>query len=230
MTELPQYSRPTAEEDMPPTAFLGEGDHDGSVLTANFNMPPTTEFSDALEARAARILADRTVVGSQANSFESDPAENLSGSTTDANEVRTPGIPSTSPTKPDRETSELYTQVKRIIARRTRLPDSASALVAFWAVSTWFQDVFTVLPCLLITGPAHEAMVILRVLHELCCAPILLAGFKRADLKDLGRYRTLLISEQNLDARTAALLGNLTNRDFALVEQGSNMKSEFSRE
>jgi hypothetical protein len=64
-------------------------------------------------------------------------------------------------------------------------------------------------------------MVILRVLNELCHAPILLAGFKSADLKYLNRRRTLLFSEQNLDARTAALLGNLTNRGFALVEQGS---------
>jgi hypothetical protein len=38
-----------------------------------------------------------------------------------------------------------------------------------------------------------------------------LGGLKRADLKDINRYRTLLISEQNLDARTAALVGNLTN-------------------
>jgi hypothetical protein len=219
MTEFPQYSRLKAEEDMQLTAFLSQGDHDGPVLTTNFSMPSATEFSDALEARAAPGLADRTVVGFQANSDGSDPAENLFGATTEANEVRTPGIPS--PTRPDRETSELYTEIKRIIAHRTRLPDRVSALVAFWGISTWFQDVFTVLPCLLITGPAHEAMVILRVLHELCCAPILLAGFKRADLKDLGRYRTLLISEQNLDARTAAVLGNLTNRGFAVVEQGS---------
>jgi hypothetical protein len=120
-----------------------------------------------------------------------------------------------------RETFQLYTQIKQMIRRRTLLPDSVSALVAFWATSTWFQEAFTVFPCLLVSGPAHEGTVVLRVLHDLCCAPILLAGFKRADLKDLNRYHTLLVSEQNLDARTAALFGNLTNRGFALVEQGS---------
>jgi hypothetical protein len=118
------------------------------------------------------------------------------------------------------ETFQLYTQIKQMIRRRTLLPDSVSSLVAFWSISTWFQEAFTVFPCLVITGPAHEAMVVLRVLNEVCYAPILLAGLKRADLKDINRYRTLLISEQNLDARTAALVGNLTNRGFALVDQG----------
>jgi hypothetical protein len=54
---------------------------------------------------------------------------------------------------------------------------------------------------------------------KLCYAPILLAQFKLGDLKDLSGLGTLLISEESLAARTAALLGNLTNRDFAVVEQ-----------
>ena len=58
----------------------------------------------------------------------------------------------------------------------------------------------------------------LNVLNDLCDSPILLAGFRRGDLKDL-RGCTLLISEPNLDNRTAALLGNLTNRNFLLVEE-----------
>ena len=127
------------------------------------------------------------------------------------------------------ETVELHTQIKQMIRRRTLLPDNVSALVAFWAISTWFQEAFTVFPCLAVSGRAHEGTVVLRVLHDLCCAPILLAGFKRADLKDLNRHRTLLVSEQNLDARTAALFGNLTNRGFALVEQGSYLYCASSK-
>ena len=72
-----------------------------------------------------------------------------------------------------------------MIAGRTRLPDSVSALVAFWAISTWFLEAFTVFPLLVISGPAHEAMVVLGVLNDLCWAPTLLAGFRRADLKEL---------------------------------------------
>ncbi len=46
--------------------------------------------------------------------------------------------------------------------------------------------------------------------------PLLLAGFRRGDLKVL-RGGTLLIWEPNLDNRAAALLGNLTNRRFLLL-------------
>jgi hypothetical protein len=70
---------------------------------------------------------------------------------------------------------------------------------------------------------------VLRVLRDLCRTPTLLAGFRRADLKDLNGRRTLLISEPNLDNRTAALLGNLTNRDFILLEQGSYLYCAGSR-
>jgi hypothetical protein len=49
-------------------------------------------------------------------------------------------------------------QFKRMIAERTGLPHDVSALVAFWAISTWFQEALPVIPCLVITGPAHEAM------------------------------------------------------------------------
>jgi hypothetical protein len=64
-------------------------------------------------------------------------------------------------------------------------------------------------------------MVILLVLGDLCWAPILLAAFKRTDLKDLDRHGTLLISEPNLNNSTASLLGNLTNRYFRLIEDRS---------
>lgn len=116
-----------------------------------------------------------------------------------------------------------------MIAGRTRLPDSVSALVAFWAISTWFLEALTVFPLLVISGPAHEAMVVLDVLNDICWAPTRLAGFRRADLKELWGYQTLLISEPNLDNRTAALLGNLTNRHFILIEDRSYLHGAGSR-
>jgi hypothetical protein len=87
-------------------------------------------------------------------------------------------------------------------------------------MSTWFREVLQVFPILLLSGPAVEAFSVLKVLDELCHQPVLLAGFKRGDLKNL-RGGTLLIAEPNLDNRTAALLGNLTNRNFLLVEDCS---------
>jgi hypothetical protein len=123
-------------------------------------------------------------------------------------------------TSPPNKASELCAWIELNIQAQAQLPAGVSSLIAFWAVSTWFQDALPVFPCLAISGPAHEAMVVLRILRDVCASPVLLAGFRRSDLKTLSHHRTLLISEPNLDKRTAALLGNLTNRGFMIVEGG----------
>jgi hypothetical protein len=115
---------------------------------------------------------------------------------------------------------EIFTLIKHTIGAQTHLSDANIAIAAFWVISTWFQDALTVLPCLAIIGPAHEATELLRVLHGLCRGSLLLAGFRGGDLKDV-YCRTLLISEPNLNNQTAALLGNLTNRGFMIVDQRS---------
>jgi hypothetical protein len=132
------------------------------------------------------------------------------------------------PTKPDQQTSELYADIKRIIARSTFLAEDTSALVAFWALSTWFREALQVFPILLISGPAFEANSVLNVLNELCREPVLLAGFTRRDLKDVCGG-TFLISEPHLDKRAAALLGNLTSRYYLLVHEGSLVGCAASR-
>jgi hypothetical protein len=132
------------------------------------------------------------------------------------------------PTKPDQQTSELYADIKRIIARSTFLAEDASALVAFWAVSTWFREALQVFPILLVSGPAFEANSVLNVLNELCREPVLLACFTRGDLKDLRGF-TFLISAPHLDKRTVALLGNLTDRKFCFADQGSLLPFAASR-
>ena len=122
----------------------------------------------------------------------------------------------------------MFTRIKHTIKARTNLSDADVAVAAFWVISTWFQEALIVLPCLVITGPAHEATELLRVLHDLCRESLLLAGFRRGDLRDVSR-RTLLISEPNLNNQTAALLGNLTNRGFAIVEQRSYLYCHSSK-
>jgi hypothetical protein len=114
---------------------------------------------------------------------------------------------------------EIFTSIKHTIKAQTHLSDADTAIAAFWVVSTWFQDALIVLPCLVITGPDHEATELLRVLHDLCSRSLLLAGFRRGDLKDVSG-RTLLIAEPNLSNQTASLLGNLTNRGFMIVCKG----------
>lgn len=126
------------------------------------------------------------------------------------------------------DTVEMFTRIKYTIKARTNLSDADVALSAFWVISTWFQEVLIVLPCMVITGPAHEATELLRVFHDLCCASLLLAGFRRGDLKDVS-CRTLLIAEPNLNNQTAALLGSLTNRGFMIVEQRSYLHCHGSK-
>jgi hypothetical protein len=110
----------------------------------------------------------------------------------------------------------------KMIVAQTQLPEDVAELVAFWATSSWFQESQTILPCLVITGPAHDAMVLLRILKNLCRGAGLVAEFRRTDLKDLNfNFHTVLISAPNLNNQAAALLGNMTNREFIIVDQRS---------
>jgi hypothetical protein len=229
MTDLYQDNQQRGGEDRQAIAAMDEADSNAPASFAGSSTLPTTESRDTLINSESLIrTTDGTTASPLADNVESVPAGNVVGANAEANEIcasRTQPPPTT----PDSETGTLYTQIKGMIAGRTRLPDSVSALVAFWAISTWFQEAFGIFPCLVITGPTHEAMVFLGVLNDLCWAPTLLAGFRRSDLKELTGYRTLLISEPNLDNRTAALLGNLTNRHFLLIEDSSYLSCAGSR-
>lgn len=117
---------------------------------------------------------------------------------------------------------ELFTWLKRCVLAQTHLPEDAAEIIAFWVISSWFQDALTVLPCLVITGPAHDAGVVLHVLSDFCRKAGLLAGFRRSDLGALQcGCKTNLVSEPSLDMRTANLLSSLTDRRFLVVERGS---------
>jgi hypothetical protein len=117
--------------------------------------------------------------------------------------------------------AELISWIKRCLLAQTHLPENAAELAAFWVLSTFFQDELTILPCLVLTGPAHDAVVVLRVLLDFCCEPKLLSGFRRSHLAALRcGCKTSLVSEPNLDKRTAALLSNLTDRNFMVAERG----------
>ena len=133
-----------------------------------------------------------------------------------------------SPAPPPSQGLQIFTAIKYTIKAQTHLSDRDAAIAAFWVISTWFQEALIVLPCLVITGPAHEANELLRVLHDLCCASLPFAGFRRGDLKDVSR-RTLLISEPDLNNKTAAVLGSLTNRGFMIVDQGSFLQCHSSK-
>ncbi len=138
----------------------------------------------------------------------------------EAPQSQTPARTESSPSvqRPPVEARKLFADVKDVLARRSYLSETDSATVAYWVISTWFVDVLWINPCLVITGPAHEATNLLHLLDDLCANSGLLAGVQWSDIKYLARGSTLLISKPDLDSRTAVLLGNLTNRRFSFME------------
>jgi hypothetical protein len=132
--------------------------------------------------------------------------------------MRTPSsaAPSPVPPQPDVVVRELFVAIKRSIAGGTRLSDKVSALLAFWVISTWFQDALTLYPCLVLTGPPHEAMLVLQTLEALCYCPVRFGAFNNAILKNIrwAALPTVFIYGPNLDKRMAALLGSSTRRGF----------------
>ena len=89
----------------------------------------------------------------------------------------------------------------------------------------------TILPCLMITGHAHDAGVVLHLLRTFCRRAALLAGIRRSDLGVL-RWgsQTNLISEPNaLTKRTATLLSGLTDRNTAWSVEGGSVGLHYSK-
>jgi hypothetical protein len=124
----------------------------------------------------------------------------------------------------------LHHWIRKSIVAQAHLHDDVAALIAFWILSTWFQDALTVVPCLVISGASHEAVVVLRILEVFCREPLLAAEFRRGDLENLTwNCRTLLMLEPNLDNRKAILLGNLTNSGFRIVAAGRRLDGSKSR-
>jgi len=113
-------------------------------------------------------------------------------------------------------TGELLSRIKLAIAERTQLSDANSALLTYWVLSTWFQDILPLAPGLAITGSAHVGDVVLRTLNTFCYHPALVAGITSATLNDIywDRKPTLLISDPNLSKRMAVLLGSSTSRGY----------------
>lgn len=157
-------------------------------------------------------------------------ADDTDLSTARPNEILTASVETPLPIPRKAAVLEIFTWIKRSVLAQTNLPEDAAELVVFWMISTWFQDALTVLPCLLITGPASDAMVVLRILKVFCRMAVRVAGFQKGDLATLNRdCHTALISEANLSSRNAALLGNLTNAGFLVVAAGCATDYSMSR-
>jgi hypothetical protein len=113
-------------------------------------------------------------------------------------------------------TEELFARIKLAIAKQTHLSDKDNALLTLWVFSTWFHDVLSIAPGLVITGPAHEGDAVLRALYAFCYHPVLVAGMTGAALSAIqwDKKPTLLIFEPSLSRRLAALLCSSTRRGY----------------
>ncbi len=119
--------------------------------------------------------------------------------------------------------AKIHHDFARAIGERTGLADDTCELIAFWAISTWFQSFISISPCLVITGPRPQALLLFSILGGICSYPRRLIHFRRGDLKHVVYACTQLIMAQNLDGRTADLIGELTHVGFNVAE----MSNEF---
>ena len=119
-------------------------------------------------------------------------------------------------------TIELFFRIKGNIAAQANLSDETSALLTFRVFSTWFGEVLSLAPCLLITGWAHEGGSILRAVRTFCYHPLLMAGITAANLNMVPWHLrpTLLISEPHLSKRMALLLDCSTLPGYQALRRG----------
>ena len=237
MPDVPENNLPlTADGDVQPPS---EADDGGcfAPFVPPVPVPPAPKPAPkpkppSLMPLIDRILADNGCVPAPTDAPpETEVSVPAAAGGTDDEEMTQPtetlSAPAVAPLPPPRiaTADELFTWIKRCVLAQTHLPADAAELIAFWVISTYFQDVLTVLPCLIITGPAHDAGVVLHLLYNLCRRAALLAGFRRSDLGVLSwGCQTNLISEPNLDKRTVALLSSMTDRNCSVVDGQSLIK------
>ena len=100
--------------------------------------------------------------------------------------VRAPSQATPVPTgsAPYGTTAELFVRLQRAIAGPASLPEDISALLTYWAISTWFADGLSLAPGLAIVAPEFEGDLILRSLRNFCRYPLMQT---RADISSLRR-------------------------------------------
>jgi hypothetical protein len=113
-------------------------------------------------------------------------------------------------------TEELFTRLRKTIAEQALLPESASSLLTYFVVSSWFPDALPLAPYLAITGSAEEGDRVLQTLRILCRNPLLMIGINVPGLQTIywDPPPTLLFNEPNLTKQKATFLGCSTRRGY----------------
>ena len=145
--------------------------------------------------------------------------------------VRSPlnATPVPTGTTPYGTTDELFTRLQEAIAAQAFLPARTSALLAYWAISSWFSDGLAAAPGLGIVGPLYEG--------ESLGTAALRNFSDTLDDDDRGHFHrlkkvrwylppTLLFYEPNVSKQMATLLGCTTRRGY-LVGDADGYKDFF---
>jgi len=119
-------------------------------------------------------------------------------------------------------TDELFGRLQNAIAALAFVSAQTSALLTFWAISTWFVDGLSLAPGLAIVGPAHEGDLVLRALRNFCHYPLMLT---RTDIPSLLRATwypppTLLLYDPSISKQMVATLGCTSTRGYLINAGG----------
>jgi hypothetical protein len=127
-------------------------------------------------------------------------------------------VPPRAPRPKPLPASQLLSRIVKTIRAWTDAPKEICVMLALWVLGTYFTDCHPVLPCLVISGPAHHGMQMLRALQGVCSRSVLLPEFKRRDVAVYCGCWTILFFEPNLNKKAAALLGTMTSSNIRTAD------------
>ena len=125
-------------------------------------------------------------------------------------------------------TAELFSRLRNAIGEQALVSKETSALLTYWAISTWFSDGLSLAPGLVIIGPAHAADLVLRTLRNFCHYPLMLT---QADLSSMRKINwlatpTLLLYAPHISKQMVTTLGCSATRGY-MINDGGGYKDFF---
>ncbi len=128
-------------------------------------------------------------------------------------QLRLPGRP-----VPYGSTTELFDAIHELVAISSSLTSDHAALLACFALSSWFPECLTTSPCLLLRGSSSaDATALLRILAWVCRHSLLLADAGAAVSAELRPTRLICQADRHVDKLLAAFRA----RGFATSRNGS---------
>jgi len=126
-------------------------------------------------------------------------------------------------------TRKLFDSISALLRKHVMLSSKDCALLAYWAIATWFTDYLPFLPSVVVSGPASTADLLLRTLAAVCRRPVLLGELSPAILRKLPINEitpTLLVREPQLSRYMSALL-NASNQPGYLFLRGKTFQQLY---